>query len=66
MAKEDIISYLFKNAPFSLNTCEEIADKINGTESLAYIHEVLLGYIGGDDNYAYETAWELAEGIKRL
>ena len=66
MDREELINYLLNNSPFSYGECEDIADKIDGTESLAYIHEVLLGYIGGEDDYAYETMWELAEEIKRL
>ena len=66
MDKENIIEYLMKNSPFTYRECKDIADKIDGTESIGYIQDVLLTYIGGEDEYAYETTWELAEGIKKL
>ena len=64
--RDKIYEYLLSHSPFSRNACECIAREIDGTESLGYIQEVLLQYMGGEDDYAYETTWELAEGIKRL
>lgn len=63
---KEIYDYLISHSPFSLYECQDIALEINGTESLMYIQDVLLKYMGGEDDYAYETTWELAEGIKRL
>ena len=63
---KEIYDYLISHSPFSCYECQDIALEINGTESLMYIQDVLLKYMGGEDSYAYETTWELAEGIKRL
>lgn len=64
--RDKIIEYLEENSPFSRRECENIADEIDGTESVGYIQEVLLKYMGGYDDYAYETTWTLAGGIKNL
>lgn len=64
--REKIIEYLLANSPFNYSECEGIADEIEGISNAGYIREVIMSYIGGEDDYAYETAYELAEGILKL
>ena len=63
---DEVFNYLLDNSPFNWDECSQIANEIKPWHSIGAIQDILLKYIGGEDDYAYETTYELARGIKNL
>ena len=67
--KDKIVNYLARNSFFSRPTCSQIAEEICYMKypyNLGRVQDILLKYFGGEDDYAYETSYELARGIVRV
>ncbi len=67
--KLKIVDYLNRHSFFSRRTIDQIADEIctlHYPHNLGRVQDILLKYFGGEDDYAYETTYELARGIVRL
>ena len=67
--KIKIYEYLMVNSPFGCKECRAIAEEIcymHYPYNLGRVQDILLKYFGGEDDYAYETSYELARGIVRV
>lgn len=67
--KQKLMDYLLRNSPFSRRECDNISNEICAMHypyNLGRVQDILMKYLGGEDDYAYETTWELARGIVRV
>ena len=67
--RDRIVQYLTRTNEFSKPTCVKIADEIcslHYPHNIGRVQDILLKYIGGEDDYGYETSYEMARRIVRL
>lgn len=67
--KDKIVQYLMRTGLFSRKTCEDIANEIISLHypyNLGLVQDILMKYLGGEDDYGYETSYEMARKIVRL
>ena len=67
--RQKLITYLQRTKEFSQPNCVRIADEIcslHYPHNVGRVQDILLKYIGGEDDYGYETSYEMARRIVRL
>jgi len=67
--KIKVYEYLMVHSPFGAKVCRQIAEEIcymHYPFNMGRVQDILLKYMGGEDDYAYETTYELAKGIVRV